>query len=71
MMVRRHGKGTDTTKPFWMKITVLILNVRGLNEAEKSTIKSLVHKWKADIVCLPETKIEEWSPYWIRQVWVD
>lgn len=53
-----------------MKIKILSWNVRGLNEAEKrSTIKSLFHKWKADIVCLQETKIEDWSPLLIRQVW--
>lgn len=53
-----------------MKIKILSWNVRGLNEAEKrSTIKSLIHKWRADIVCLQETKIEEWSIQWIRQVW--
>lgn len=59
-----------------MKIKILSWNVRGLNEADKkSTIKSMIHKWRPDIVCLQETKIEDWSSQRIRQVagnrWVE
>lgn len=53
-----------------MKIKILSWNVRGLNEADKrSTIKSMIYKWRADIVCLQETKIEDGSSQRIRQVW--
>lgn len=53
-----------------MKIKILSWNVQGLNDGEKrSTIKSLVQKWKADIICLQETKIEEWPVSLVRQLW--
>ncbi|XP_059310209.1 uncharacterized protein LOC132061397 [Lycium ferocissimum] len=53
-----------------MKIKVLSWNVRGLNEISgRTTVESLIQKWKADIVCLQETKIEDWSISWIRQIW--
>lgn len=53
-----------------MKIKILSWNVRGLNETERRTsIKSLISKWRADIVCLQETKFEEWSPSWVNQLW--
>lgn len=56
MMVRRHGKGTDTTKPFWMKITVLILNVRGLNEAEKKHNKIIGTQMESRYSLSPRNK---------------
>ncbi|WMV33011.1 hypothetical protein MTR67_026396 [Solanum verrucosum] len=47
-----------------MRIKILSWNVRGLNDSRKrSTIKSLLMKWKADIVCLQETKIEDWGTW--------
>lgn len=37
-------------------------NVRGLNNADKQNlVKGLLFKWKADIVCLQEAKLEFWS----------
>lgn len=45
-----------------MKLRILSWNVRGLNEREKRrTLKSLIQSWRADIVCIQETKINEWS----------
>lgn len=41
-----------------MKIKILIWNIQGLNDKNKrSTLASLVMKWKADILCLQETKM--------------
>lgn len=53
-----------------MKIKILSWNVQGLNRKNKrSTLKSLVHKWGIDILCLQETKIEDWSNSLISQIW--
>lgn len=53
-----------------MKVKILSWNVRGLNESKKrGIIKSLLMKWKADIVCLQETKIEEWSQQLVGSLW--
>lgn len=53
-----------------MRIKILSWNVRGLNDSRKqSTIKSLLMKWKADIVCLQETKIEDWSQQLVNSLW--
>jgi exonuclease III len=41
-----------------MKPKILIWNVRGLNAIEKRLeIRGLLKEWKADIVCLVETKL--------------
>lgn len=53
-----------------MKLKVLSWNVCGLNDAGKrETLKSLLYKWKADVICLQETKIEDWSNRLALQVW--
>ena len=42
-----------------MNLKLLSWNVRGLNEVEKKLqICNLLRSWKADIVCLQETKLE-------------
>jgi exonuclease III len=44
--------------------------VRGLNELEKRTkIRGLLREWKADIVCLQETKMEVISREVVHSVW--
>lgn len=53
-----------------MRVKILNWNVHSLNNKDKrSTLKSLIQKWGADIVCLLETKIESWNPSLIRQIW--
>lgn len=43
-----------------MKFKLVSWNVRGLNNIEKrETVKSLIFKWRADIIRLQETKLEE------------
>jgi exonuclease III len=38
---------------------IISWNVRGMNELEERTkIRGLLREWKADIVCLQETKME-------------
>jgi hypothetical protein len=53
-----------------MKPKLLTWNVRGLNEGNKrSRVKNLLRKWKADIVCLRETKLKCISNRIIRSLW--
>lgn len=41
-----------------MKMKMISWNVRGLNDSQKRlVVKSLLHEWKCDVVCLQETKI--------------
>ncbi|XP_070026635.1 uncharacterized protein [Nicotiana sylvestris] len=45
-------------------------NVEGANNNRKnSTIKSLVCKWKVDVMCLQETKIEDWPAGEVYKLW--
>ena len=42
-----------------MNLRIVSWNVRGLNEQDKKLrVRNLIRKWKADIVCLQETKME-------------
>lgn len=53
-----------------MKLKILSWNVNGLNDFNKrDIIKSLVRKWKVDILCLQETKLQEWNATLIHHIW--
>ncbi|KAF5479667.1 hypothetical protein F2P56_000468 [Juglans regia] len=53
-----------------MKHKILSWNVRGLNKVEKRLrIRRLLREWKADIVCLQETKLKLISRRIIRSLW--
>ncbi|XP_070031561.1 uncharacterized protein [Nicotiana tomentosiformis] len=55
---------------FWMKTKNLSWNVNGLKGNRKwDIIKSLIRDWKPDILCLQETKIEDWNGILARQFW--
>jgi exonuclease III len=42
-----------------MNLKILSWNVRGLNDQGKRLcIKNLIQDWKANIICLQETKLE-------------
>ena len=42
-----------------MNLRIVSWNVRGLNELDKRLqVRNLICKWKADFVCLQETKME-------------
>ena len=42
-----------------MNLKIVSWNVRGLNEQDKRLqVRNLIRKWKADIVCLQESKLE-------------
>ena len=42
-----------------MNLRIVSWNVRGLNEQDKRLrVRNLIRKWRADIVCLQETKME-------------
>ena len=45
-----------------MKIKIISWNVRGVNDPEKrKVIKNFLRSYRADIVCLQETKVQEMS----------
>jgi exonuclease III len=47
-----------------MKPKILFWNVRRLNEGDKCLrVRNLLRKWKVDVVCFQETKLEVMSPY--------
>jgi hypothetical protein len=53
-----------------MKPKILSWNVRGLNLVEKHMkIKGLIREWKADIVCLQETKLQHVTREIARSLW--
>ena len=53
-----------------MKPKILSWNVRGLNESNKRLrIRALLRQWKADVICLQETKLKIISRRIIRSIW--
>jgi exonuclease III len=53
-----------------MKQKIIAWNVRGLNAFKKRLrIRGLLSEWKADIVCLVETKMKVISQEVIRSLW--
>jgi exonuclease III len=53
-----------------MKPKILVWNVSGLNDKDKSLrIRRLLRDWRADIVCLSETKLEYISREEIFYLW--
>jgi hypothetical protein len=53
-----------------LKPKIISWNVRGMNELEKRTkIRGSLREWKADIVCLQETKMEVISRDVVYSVW--
>ena len=53
-----------------MNLKLLSWNVRGLNEVDKRLqIRNLLRSWKADIVCLQETKLEWITRVIVRSIW--
>ena len=53
-----------------MNLKILSWNVRGLNVVEKRLqIRNLLRTWRADIVCLQETKLEWITRGIVRSIW--
>ena len=53
-----------------MKVQIVSWNVRGLNDVSKRMrVRNLLNSWKADIVCLQETKLDSISRSLIRSLW--
>ena len=53
-----------------MNSNIVFWNVRGLNDGSKRIeVCNLLHHWKADIVCLQETKIAGVTPALICSLW--
>ena len=54
-----------------MKIKILSWNVRGANDPDKrKVIKNFLRRYRADVVCLQETKIQEMSIELVRSLGV-
>jgi exonuclease III len=55
---------------FFMKLKLLIWNVRGLNDPKKRVVlKNWLRKWKVDVVCLQETKLDKMDGRVIHSIW--
>ena len=53
-----------------MNLKILSWNVKGLNVVEKRLqIRNLLRTWRADIVCLQETKLEWITRGIVRSIW--
>jgi exonuclease III len=53
-----------------MKPKLLSWSVRGFNEgARRLRVRNLLREWKADVVCLQETKMEDMSSSVVRSLW--
>jgi hypothetical protein len=55
---------------FFMKLKLVSWNVRGLNDPKKRGIlRNWLRKWKVDVVCLQETKLDKVDWRIIRSIW--
>jgi hypothetical protein len=55
---------------FLMKLKLLTWNVRGLNDPKKRVVlKNWLRKWKVDVVCLQETKLDKVDGRMISSIW--
>lgn len=53
-----------------MKINICSWNVRGLNRISKRIlVKSCIQKWRADVYCFQETKLEKDVEFFAKQLW--
>jgi exonuclease III len=53
-----------------MNLNIISWNVRGLNDGAKRTrVHILFHLWKADVVCLQETKLKVVTQGLVRNLW--
>ena len=53
-----------------MNLNIISWNVRGLNDGAKRTrVRILLHLWKADVVCLQETKLKAVTQGLVRNLW--
>ena len=55
---------------FFMKVKLLTWNVRGLNDPKKRVVlKNWLRKWKIDVVCLQEAKLDKMDGRVISSIW--
>jgi endonuclease/exonuclease/phosphatase family metal-dependent hydrolase len=53
-----------------MNVKILSWNVRGLNDRDKRLqVRSFIKQWRADIICLQETKLELVSRRIVHSLW--
>lgn len=47
-----------------VNLRLLSWNIRGLNNSlSKRNLRELIYKYKVEVICLQETKIESWTVY--------
>ena len=53
-----------------MQLKIISWNVRGLNDLNKRLrVRYLLRSWKADIICLQETKLDLVTKGLVRNIW--
>ena len=53
-----------------MQVKIITWNVRGLNDLNKCLlVRHLLRSWKADIICLQETKLDLITKGLVRNIW--
>ena len=53
-----------------MNLKIISWNVKGLNEKEKRLkVRNFLRTWRADIVCLQETKLKWVTRGLVRRIW--
>ena len=53
-----------------MSLNIVTWNVRGLNNRDKRLcLKNMIKDWRADIICLQETKLELITAQIVRSLW--
>lgn len=53
-----------------MILKIISWNVRGINDGEKRLrIRNLLKGWKADVICLQETKMDQITNRVVRSLW--
>lgn len=53
-----------------MKPKLLSWNVKGVNEGDKRLrVRNLFREWKADVICLQETKLDHMSRSLVSILW--
>jgi exonuclease III len=53
-----------------MNLKIISWNVRGLNDSDKRLrVRNLLRLWKADLICLQETKLGHFDRKMIRSLW--
>ena len=71
LMGEEREKGNWELARVCIKLYILLWNVKGINEGDKHRIiKSLIHSYLADLVCLQEPKVQPMLAHLVRRLGV-